>query len=527
MTGPPTEPLTPRWAWPAALAGLGLAVFAVVALSGPGRIDVCDGQTRFEVGRSLVEHGDSALRDPRVTWSRFPGRSGADFAYYRLPQSVVAAGAILVADATGPAAEGRRHFVFALHGAACCGLLAMLYAVAFRRMGLPPRAAVLWAAAGVFCSPNWYYGTSTFDDILCSVVVVALLVVADRARTEPGLCRVLIAAVLAGLALNCKQPLVAFVLPALALADDPGRSRRSRRLRAGVLMAGAVVGYAGYRWYDECKFPAAARALHAALLEGYPPAFFGNPAAALLDYLAGPASGAVWYFPPVLLVAAGVRVWLKAGGRRRRVAATGVVTAAAAAGFFSLLTFYKGDVAWGPRYLTPLFAAGWLLAPVGAAAVGRHVRWLPGALLAAGFAVQLLALAVDPVRLYVWRGAPSWVTHTSSWAHFNMVVAHLPNRPWEIRDALAAPPAPAFTPAPTPTFGVQGIDPPILPASGPAVVRQYQVWNGLRPWWASLTHLPPADRPVDLGRTILALAAAAVAGVGLAGVGLSRFRKSD
>ena len=60
--------------WPVALIGQFLVVFALVALSGPGRIDIIDGQTRYEVARSMVDHGDrwsgtrllvSGLQGPR------------------------------------------------------------------------------------------------------------------------------------------------------------------------------------------------------------------------------------------------------------------------------------------------------------------------------------------------------------------------------------------------------------------------------------------------------------------------------
>ena len=78
----------------------------------------------------------------------------------------------------------------------------------------------------------------------------------------------------------------------------------------------------------------------------YPPFFAGNPVEALLDYLAGPSSGSVWYFPPVLLCAAGLWAWWRAGRRRAVVAV--VVGSGAAAAVFSTLTFYKGGVCWGP-----------------------------------------------------------------------------------------------------------------------------------------------------------------------------------
>ena len=63
--------------WWMALAGLFLSVFAVVALSGPGRIDIIDGRVRYEVARSLVDHGDVDIQDPRIRmhhppWTRRP-----------------------------------------------------------------------------------------------------------------------------------------------------------------------------------------------------------------------------------------------------------------------------------------------------------------------------------------------------------------------------------------------------------------------------------------------------------------------
>lgn len=56
--------------------GVFLSVFAFVALTGPGRIDIVDGQTRYEVARSVVDHGDMAIRDPNIWFERFPGRGG-------------------------------------------------------------------------------------------------------------------------------------------------------------------------------------------------------------------------------------------------------------------------------------------------------------------------------------------------------------------------------------------------------------------------------------------------------------------
>jgi hypothetical protein len=505
-----------RARWALTLTGLGLFVAAVVALSGPGRIDIVDGQTRFEAGRSLVEQGDTAIRDPRVYFSRFPGRAGLDFTLYRFPQTAIAAAAIVISDATGPVSEARRHFLFTLHGAVACGLIAVLFAVHFRRRGMTPRAAVGWAAAGIFCSPCWYYGTSTFDDILGATCVVAALVSAARAGSDVGYLRVAAVGLLLGLAFNCKPPLAVFLLPALALADNRALSRPARIARAGLMTGGVALGVFGCWAYDRYKFPPEIKATHGPLLERYPPIYFGNPAEALLDFVAGPSSGSLWYFPPVILCLCGM-LWLWRRGDRCLVLAGGLA-AGIFVGFLSLMTFYKGDPAWGPRYLTPLFAAGWLVAPYGAAVVGR--RWTK-VLIALGVVVQVLGLAVEPQRLYVEQRAPSDFYMISPWLHFNRKLAHLPNRPREVYEAVTAAPAPAFTPAPTPTFAPPSVEMLLGPGEeGPQVVARYQIYSGLRFWWASLPHLPLAERPVAVGPTVAVLGAAAAFGFLLTACGL-------
>lgn len=512
-----------RVRWTLAGSGLALAVFGVVALTGPGRIDIEDGQTRFEAGRSLIEHGDAAIRDPRLVWFRLPGRGGLDYTLYRFPQELIAAGCIAIADATGPVAEGRRHFVFSLHGAVAAAVLAFAYAGWFRRRGRSPAAAVAWAAGGVFCTPCWYYATSTFDDILGALTVVAAVVLADGARTSGG-WRLGLAAGCVGLALNCKQPLAAVLLPALALADAPTRPMRVRLGRAAVLGLGLIAGYATYAGYVAWKFPPAHEAERAAIqATKYPPMFFGaSPVEALLDYVAGPSAGSIWYFPPVLLCAAGLRAWWRAG--RRRVVVAVAVACGAAVAFYSTLTFYKGGVCWGPRYLTPLFALLWLFAPDGVAALGRPLTRL---LLTAGVVVQLLGLAVVPERLYLERQLPSNFYTVKPWLYFHPALSHLLNRPRELADALTAPPAPEFTPAPTPTFTLPVMEPPYY--TGPKAaegVHQYTLLNTLRPWWATFPHLPADQRPVDLGRTGMMFGGMLACGLALLVAGLSTGRRS-
>jgi hypothetical protein len=502
--------------------GLALAVFGVVGLTGPGRIDIEDGQTRFESGRSLIEHGDTAIRDSRLIWFRLPGRGGLDFTRYRFPQELIAAGCIWIADATGPVAESRRHFFFSLHGAVAAAALAAAYAVWFRRRGRGPASAVVWAAGGVFCTPCWYYATSTFDDILGSLTVVAAVVLADGSRKSGG-WRLGLAAGCVGLALNCKPPLSAVLLPALALTDDATRPLRARLGRAAVLGLGFVAGYAAYAGYEAVKFPPANQEERNAIEAAkYPPFFFaGDPVEALLDYAVGPSAGSVWYFPPVLLCVSGLGARWRAG--QRRVVLAVVVACGAAAVFFSMLTFYKGGVCWGPRYLTPLFALLWLFAPDGVGGLGRRLARL---LLTAGVGVQLLGLAVVPERLYLERQLPSTFYLVDPWLYFHPAVSHLLNRPRELIDALTAPPAPEFTPAPAPTFTLPVLEPPYYTGPrGVEGVRQYTLLNSLRPWWATFGHLTPDERPVALGPTAILMGWAVVGGLVAVAIALLRVRQ--
>ena len=504
----------PAWAWSVCLCGLGLFIAAIVSLSGPGRIDIIDGQARYLVAQSLVDHGDTVIRDERFWFSVLPGRDGQRFSSYRFPHILAGVPAILLADVTGPVSETRREFFFTQIGAVVAGLLAVIYAMWFRATGQSPARAIGWALAGIFCTPCWYYSTSTFDDILGTLLVVAAVTSAWQARRGKW---PLVAATLSGLALglafNSKQPLAIFAAPVLALVLTGNRPWPARLGSASLIVMGLATGFAAYEAYEWYKFPPGTREAHASLLAAYLPAWPGNTLAGICGLLASPAAGAFWYCPTLLLGLYGLARW------RRREPWFCIGMATAAAGFvlfISTMSFYKGDLCWGPRYLTPIFALLFLFAPKAASAWPTR---LTAALLALGFAVQLLGLSVDPIRLYVTYRLPSGYFGGREWIHFEPELSHLVTRPREIIEIWQEDGSEitAFCPDPLPTSTrllLEEFD------NGPDAVRKYRFLSSYRPWWVSQSWLAPADRPVAIGRSVQFLAALAAIGLGLIALGL-------
>jgi hypothetical protein len=501
------------------LLGQFVFVFAAVALSGPGRIDIDDGQTRFAVAQSLVEHGDPVVRDADIWYTILPGRDGQRYSNYRLPHSAAGAVAIMLADAGGPVSEARRHFFFSLTSAFACACLAVTYTVLFRALGHGRVASLGWATAGILCTPSWFYGTSTFDDIFGAATVVLALAVAWVSRHRRPLLGAAAAGLVLGLAFNCKQPLAVFVLAVLAAHYDRRLSLRAQLARVGLVLAGLAAGVAFYQGYELYKFPPGTTAAHAAILKQWEPIWMNSPLPGLLDLTVSPGAGALWYCPTVLLSLAGLAWWY----RSEKLLCLAVLAGTAVfVGFISMLTFFKGDLSWGPRYLTPIFALLWVFVPASAAVLRPRMVTL---LLLAGCTVQLLGLSVDPHRLYLKRNLWSRFYVVDPWLYFHPAISHLANRPREIVEILSDDTsAEAFTPARSPTYCLP--IPERIPG-GPEAVQRYRILNSLRPWWISHRYLRPEDRPVDLAPTSGLLAGAVLCGLALMLLGCWKRRSAD
>ena len=488
--------------------GVFLFVFALAALTGPGRIDIVDGQARYEVARSVVDHGDMAIRDPHIWFGRFPGRAGRDYTSYRFPQSLLGVAAIWCADLTSGkagATEARRHFLFSLTSAVAAAVLACCYLVWFRQRGLSETKSLMWALAGILCTPTWFYATSCFDDVLGAASVLAAVLAASHARGRHDVRAAIAAGLAIGFAFNCKQPLGVFVLPVMAMADEAGLDTRRRLVRAAVVVGGLVAGVLVYVLYDAYKFPPETEAARLALLSRYMPVWPGHPLTALAALAVSPSTGVFWYFPALALAVSGLRAELEA---RSAFAWAALVSTVLFVGFIVSMSIFKGDPSWGPRYLTPVFALLWLTAPEGFLRLGSRAGT---ALLAISVAVQVASITIDPHRLYIERGLPSSFGAAGPILYFAPENAHLLNRPREILEVWhdRHEPVEAFTPASAPTVAIPVLDE--IPRGRPAI-RRYRVFDSFRPWWASQVYLDPSERPVPIGRTLITFS-----GIGLLG----------
>jgi hypothetical protein len=546
--------------WCTALGGLSLLVFAVVALSSAGRIDVVDGHTRYEVGRSFVEHGDSIVRNADAWFAVFPGRNGERYTNYRFPQSVVAAAAIVASDASGPVTESRRHFFFALSGAVLCALMACLYAYWFRKQGQGFSASIGWAAAGIFCTPTWFYGATTFDDVLGTLVVLAAICVANNGRRPNAEGRIsvsafclrpsaLISGLLLGLAFNCKPPLALFMPAVIAALWDPKQKSDERWLQTRIVFFCTAIGVIGYELYDLWKFPPSTWKALAEARSEYLNLWPGSPLVGVLSLLISPGMGAIWYWPPLFIALYGliascrspspqpqapspssatgpttdarqlVRRFVERVGSQPngQLALMVAVSSLAFLCFIGSIRFFSGEPAWGPRYLTPVFAVLWLFMPAGV----TRLRWpKAAALLAVSFVVQVAGLTIEPMRFFSGDNvAAAEGFLREPWTYFRFDRSQLLARPRQLWEVLTydGPPATAFTPAKAPTL-------PLIiyvKTDKRMEARDYQVLSTLRPWWISFRPLSVDTRPVDLSQAVELLLL--MGAIGLAMLGLAFF----
>ncbi|MCK6506863.1 hypothetical protein L6R53_26415 [Myxococcota bacterium] len=483
--------------------GLYLLTAAVYALSGPGRIDMIDGQYRFEVARGLLEVGLPIVRDGDLP-DEFAlqgvvgvvGRYGASV-------SVLAVPLLALARALGLDGVDAQQTVFSWLSGLVGALVVPLQYVVHRWLGVEVRAAVGWALVTAFCTQLWITSAGVFDQSMHAAWLLAALAFTWRAAQTGSLPLAGLAGAALALLVNHQEAylgVVPFVLLAL-LGGAAGRGRRA--LVALLVLLGVGVGLAGWAGWNLWRL---GEVLRSGKAEGG--IHVGtSPALAALALLVSPGKGALWYSPPLLLGVVGLGgLWRRARGLA--LAATGA--AVALLGLYASMPFYSGDWCWGPRYMVPSLVLVGLAMPF-----ARLPRPALGLVIALGLAVQGLALSLDHHRFFHDRGLVGSVTDKDPGYYWRE--SALLARPAEIAQSLQGLPAEVERFACHPyegriTYMTWGLAPP----HGHETQRKYAVFWLPRPWPLWMPWLPPEQRPVPVGALTGAFVAMGLLGLGLA-----------
>jgi hypothetical protein len=488
-----------------AIAGLFLSAGALYTLTGPGRIDMIDGQHRFDVALNLLRHGRPWADDPMLrSLMVAAGRDGHNYALYAPGASLAGLPLVGIGLLAGSLDLARFLFSFtsALGGALTLALLFLFY----EELGVARLRALGWTAAVGMTTIFWPAATASFDQT--QQAFFALLAVYAGLRRmkggSPGW------AALSGFsagALVLFQEAFVVVVPAFALSVYQGRLRDWKALRGSralrAFCAAAAIGPLMLAGYNAWRFGSLSLTRVGV---GHMPSvkLLGNPLMGAAGVLLSPGKSIFLFSPPTLLV---VAAWRNFRRERPEVArAVGAVVLAHFALIMSL-TFWGGDWCWGPRYLVltlPLFS---LALPFLPPMPGRRVLF--GGALTLGLLVQLLALSVDHQRFFFARSLePHFWQDPSIYFRDSQLFAR-PSELLSLGDPLPET-ARRFVPSPYPgstTYVVFG-PPPGVPV--PVWMRYFRVFFLPRPWplWA---HHVIEPLPVDpngalaLGSLLLAL----------------------
>ncbi len=453
--------------------GVVLVTTALLVWLSPGRIDMIDGQIRYEVGKNLLLHGSPELRDPALIMGRTGG--GPHYSSYALGASLAGAPAIWLGHFLGSELEAQ--FLFALTTPLFAAALAGLLVVAYRMLGLSARQSVAWAFITVFATQVLPTSLTFFDQVPEATLLMAAVVLLMRARTPVAFA---VAGLFAGAIVFWQTAYVVLVpVMALSLVTRSSWSDRSERLAVLAFWGGLAVGPLSAAAYNFFRFTDVSQI---AVSAG--PPRLANPLVGLAVLLLSPDKSLFLYSPAVLLALPGLRELWRRASRTARFAFG--VTASQLL-FVSSLLFCAGDWCWGPRYLAVTLPLVMLAAPFGAARLNKGV--VVGTV-ALSLTIALLGISLDHHQFFFDRNLPAqfWTDRS-----FYFRESALAARPFELAESLTrsfAPSAKALFPGPYPelptytTFG-----PP--PGSESFAFQWQERFPGLywpRPWplWSRL-----------------------------------------
>lgn len=536
-------------------AGLFLLVLGIYALSGPGRIDIVDGEIRFDVAFNWLIYGHPIVADTWIgPFMSEPGRNGQRYSYYGAPASLFSIPLVWLGLHTGPPPGIQSsQFAFSLTSAVLGAGIGPILFLFYLELGLTTRRALAWALVSSFATYIWPISTSTFDNAQHAFFTLAAVYFGFLAARRKSAALALVGGAMAGI-LVLYQTYFLLIVPALALSTLPwngevpagpasGRGSALRRfasglkrtalslvsrfsaalkgddearsacVRYGLFLAAVAVGvflslvYNHTRfgsWFENGQFRNAGQKEHP---------LWGNPLTGLLVLLVSPGKSIFLYSPVLVLGVAGIaRLWR----RTQEVVAAIAVSSLLLVLFISCIAFVGGDWCWGPRYLSPLLPLWALTFPF---ATGLKLRrQVVIALIALGFVVQGLALSVENQRFFFSRALDDFFWAEDPWYYFKD--SALFARPAETLSLFDGVPASAhmFNSVPIPewtTYSLLGTPPNVPRRLSPQWMRNFKIFYLPRPWPLWMASLSPAQRPIYMGMWLVVLLSVTGVGAGL------------
>jgi len=492
------------------LAGWGcfLLLLGLFLFTHPGRIDMLDGQYRYDVSRNILDQHGPVLTDPQLTQWPAPKnpKTGTPYSYYTAPASLLPLPLMALGRLFLGAKVASDRFSFSLVSAFVGALIAPLLLMFYRRLGVSLKRSIGWALAFSVTTLWWPFAETIFDQCQHGVVLLAMVIAAfDTARDRRWMAA-LLAGLLGGLLFNYRTPFI-FLLPFVPLYwrtefRKVGVEKRVAFQLNAVYAAGIGVGVVGFLFYNWIRF-------------GQPgmPAYYGavptlgSPVFGFLTLMVSPGKGVFWFSPPLILGVAGLAGMLKP---YRALAILIVSVSLMHIAEMSCLTFAGGDWCWGPRYMVPLLPLWALAFPFVSRSVFPKVAVL--AVLFLGLVVQVIGNAVDYHRFFYFRRLSSnfWL---DSYAYFKR--SQLASRPAEILETVSernvTRPLVNSNPTNEATYCPFGPSEKVDPQEWQ---KQFRIFYLPRPWWGWVSQVPEEQRPVD--PTLFLIACCIPTGIGFA-----------
>ena len=393
-----------------------------------------DWYIRFQVTCAIVEHNSFAITPYQVDNRSGPGLHGRTYAQYTLGQTTAMIPLYLLGrrlaglthtDCAAPVAPPIVLLTCKALGPILGALLAVLFYATARLLAYRRRVALALTALLAFGTSLWPDVLSNLEHTMESLFLLAAAYAALRytvvsavghRRSREGRLWLVAMGLAAGLVFVTRVagvialPLLAVYLLLLHRRRWPRARRRPLARDLALFGLSALPAVVVNAVYDTIRFGSPlltnppTKPDHSL---GFPP-WLGLP-----DLLISPGKGLLWYTPAVLLLVLAARPFW------RRCPLPAVLFALICGGyllFYSNVTYWHGDPAWGPRYLYATLP--YLILPLGEV-FGRWrtyripLRGVLVGVLALSFLVQFSAVTVSYWRSfhYVFATNPDQVDH--------------------------------------------------------------------------------------------------------------------